>query len=422
MKAAEFDSDGYLGKAEYDVFLSYNRRDRDIVLVLAEALRDRGVKVWLDVWSIRPGVPWQEELEKALQRSGAAAVVVGQEGLGPWQRPEIQSLLDRAARSYSEFPVVPVLLQGAQESKLPLLLKRHTWVDLRNGIDEAGIEMLQWGLTGEEPKGPPRLRIKIASPGESWGAWAPPPNTVDTFRYIDTPLHGRMPLWRKIPAGVFVMGSPNSEVENFYIKERQRRVRILDPFRMMAVPVTQGQFQCFIESTGYITDAQKEGESTVMVNSEDIKKSPASWRDSGGKNRPVVHVSRNDAVAFCKWLTELLGEIACLPTGKEWEYACRAGTQTTYWSGDTEADLDRVGWYSKNADSRTHDVGEKPANPWGLYDMHGNVYEWTRSYWDRGLEWWATRGVHSIRVPSRCAVPTKEADHRRLAVLTVDSA
>ena len=286
MKSAEFDADSYLGKTEYDVFLSYNRCDRDSVLVLAKALRDRGMKVWLDVWSMRPGVPWQEELEKALLRSGAAAVVVGREGLGPWQRPEMQSLLDRAARSCSEFPVVPVLLPGVQEAKLPLLLRRHTWVDVRNGIDEAGIELLQWGLTGKDPNEPPRRRIKIASPGESWGVWFPPPNVDGTFRYVDTPLHGRMPLWREIPAGVFLMGSPSSEVGRFDMMEKQRRVRIIKPFRMMAVPVTQRQFQCFIESTGYITDAQREGESTVMVNSEDVKKSPASWRDSGGEEPP----------------------------------------------------------------------------------------------------------------------------------------
>jgi formylglycine-generating enzyme required for sulfatase activity len=66
---------------------------------------------------------------------------------------------------------------------------------------------------------------------------------------------------------------------------------------------------------------------------------------------------------------------------EEWEYACRAGTDTQYWSGNKEKDLEWVGWYAANSHRRTHAVGEKPANPWGLYDVHGNAREWTLSRW-----------------------------------------
>jgi formylglycine-generating enzyme required for sulfatase activity len=96
----------------------------------------------------------------------------------------------------------------------------------------------------------------------------------------------------------------------------------------------------------------------------------------------VVNVTWYAAVAFCRWLaTRFPG--ARLPIEEEWEYGCRAGTESRYWSGDSEEDLDGVGWYSKNSDGRTHRVGEKPANGWGLYDVHGNVLEWTATAWSK---------------------------------------
>jgi len=111
-------------------------------------------------------------------------------------------------------------------------------------------------------------------------------------------------------------------------------------------------------------------------------------------HHPVVNVTWYAATAFCRWLAAYFPG-ARLPIEEEWEYACRAGTETRYWAGDTEEDLDRVGWYRKNSDGHTHRVGEKPGNPWKLYDMHGNVREWTATTFDDeqervacGGSWW----------------------------------
>ena len=106
-----------------------------------------------------------------------------------------------------------------------------------------------------------------------------------------------------------------------------------------------------------------------------------------GANKPVEQVSWNDAVAFCVKLSSLPAEVAAgrvyrLPTEAEWEYACRAGTTTAYSFGDDEKDLEKYAWFGVNSGSTTHGVGEKLPNGWGLYDMHGNVWEWCS---DEGL-------------------------------------
>lgn len=104
---------------------------------------------------------------------------------------------------------------------------------------------------------------------------------------------------------------------------------------------------------------------------------PKYWafRQFNQPRQPVVGVSWDDAKKYAKWAG------LRLPTEAEWEYACRANTQTRYYPGDKEEDLDRAGWYDKNSGNRLHPVGEKEPNSFGLYDMHGNVWEWVEDDW-----------------------------------------
>jgi formylglycine-generating enzyme required for sulfatase activity len=160
-----------------------------------------------------------------------------------------------------------------------------------------------------------------------------------------------------IPAGTFVMGSPPGEAktEKDSAIENQHKVTITRPYYMGKLEVTQAQFQ------------------KVMDANPSIEK---------GDNLPVHNVSWQDADAFCQKLSKQVGRLVQLPTEAQWEYACRAGTTTTYHSGNTIADLDKVGWHGGNSGRKLHAVGGKPPNAWGLHDMHGNIREFVRDYYD----------------------------------------
>jgi formylglycine-generating enzyme required for sulfatase activity len=114
------------------------------------------------------------------------------------------------------------------------------------------------------------------------------------------------------------------------------------------------------------------------------------------RDLPVEQVSWEDAQEFCKKVSEKTGSVVRLPTDAEWERACRAGTKTTYYTGDAETDLDRAGWHARNSKSATHPVGQKTPNAWGVYDMHGNVCEWCG-------DWYGDYARGAQRDPTRAA-------------------
>jgi formylglycine-generating enzyme required for sulfatase activity len=182
-----------------------------------------------------------------------------------------------------------------------------------------------------------------------------PPPPKELFQWVRTAPDDRVELWKPIPAGEGWIGSPEGEGHD---GERPRhRVKLTRPFAMGAVPVTNAQYAAF--------DPDYARQEWIGVPSDELE------------DHPVVNVSWYAATAFCRWLDRNGFAGARLPEEEEWEYACRAGSATRYWSGDAESDLARVGWYAENSQGRTHRVGRKPANAWGLYDVHGNVWEWT---------------------------------------------
>jgi len=133
----------------YDVFFSYNSQDHALVQAVAESLRQRGRSVFLDRWYLVPGRPWPQALENVLSRCRAVAIFLGPQGMGRWQQSEAYLALDRQTRNW-EFPVVPVLLPGADPALGFLAL--NTWVDLRSSIDDpVAVAVLDAAIRGESP-------------------------------------------------------------------------------------------------------------------------------------------------------------------------------------------------------------------------------------------------------------------------------
>lgn len=132
----------------FDVFLCHNSVDKPAVKTIGRQLMERGILPWLDEWELRPGMPWQRLLEEQIAGIGAAAVFVGADGFGPWQRQELDSFLRQFVSSAC--PVIPVLLGNAPgEPKLPLFLQGMTWVDFRD-LSADSIDRLVWGITGRQ--------------------------------------------------------------------------------------------------------------------------------------------------------------------------------------------------------------------------------------------------------------------------------
>src|SRR5262249_45398048 len=128
---------------------SHNSKDKPIVQEIAAGLIAHGLKPWLDVDELRPGLPWQDGLEEAMRTSAAAAVFLGGHGVGSWQKPEIRACLSQMAERGQ--PVLPGLLPGAPDEPQLGFLRENTWIDLRQGVTEEGLSQLIWGITGEKP-------------------------------------------------------------------------------------------------------------------------------------------------------------------------------------------------------------------------------------------------------------------------------
>jgi len=243
------------------------------------------------------------------------------------------------------FPLSPLLEQLRRAREIGVLRLRGL-LRLARSQSEPVLHDLCAGLLDHEDGGVVGLAKEILADsavvrheGAAYPGAAPRPDLRD-LQFVS------------IPGGEVTIGCSTG-----HPNERPRRV-ILAPFLLSCYPVTNAQFRQYLSAH---PDASL----------------PRFWTDPrfNGAEQPVVGVSWYEAMRFCGWAG------ARLPTECEWEAACRAGTRSDYWAGDGEAALRRVGWYVGNAGGRLHAVGELPANPHGLYDMHGSVWEWCEDWY-----------------------------------------
>jgi len=342
------------------VFISYAREDAQMARMLYEDLKNAGLDCWFDEEDLLPGQNWRLEIPNALESCERVCILLSSRSVEKtgYVQKEIKLALD----TLDNFPsgqiyIIPIRLDECKpkDAKLQDIHWADLFPDYQRGFNKV-------------------LRSLGIVPGKKV---QPPSNEL---------LNSLAMKFVLIKPGTFKMGSPDTEPGR-YKDEVLHEVTLTSGFYMQTTQVTVGQWRQFAKDAGYKSEAET-GDGAYTGTGSEWKKQKGIYWDNPGfaqtDSHPVTCVSWNDAQRLIEWLSKKEGKVYRLPTEAQWEYACRAGTTTPFAFGNclSTQEANYNGNYPLEGcpkgeyRGKTTPVASLKANAWGLYDMHGNVWEW----------------------------------------------
>ncbi|GCA71447.1 serine/threonine-protein kinase pkn1 [Microcystis aeruginosa NIES-2519] len=402
-------------KSEIQIFLAHASEDKPAVLALYNRLKQAGYKPWLDEEDLIPGQIWRDEIPKAIKASQIfLACLSAKSAKQGYIQRELRIALDTLGQMLpGTIFFIPMRLE---ECEIPDLRSAEVGLNLRDihRLDywkENGFEQLERAITYQFKLEPEELKQPVIVPEEpKKPVIVPeePKQLLSVFNFEIVGVNAKGEQIKKeskqsqyfaqdlgngitlemvaIPGGTFTMGTEDEEIERLvkkfnwegYRRERPQHKVNVPPFFMGKYPITQEQWRAIASRTD-------------LKVKQDLDFNPACFKDRPDSDRrPVEQVNWYDAVEFCARLSKLKeGREYRLPSEAEWEYACRAGTTTPFYFGETiTGELANYRSRETYADEykgeyrqQTTPVGQFPPNAFGLYDMHGNVWEWCADTW-----------------------------------------
>ena len=385
-------------KSEIQIFLAHASEDKPAVLALYNRLKQAGYKPWLDEEDLIPGQIWRDEIPKAIKASQIfLACLSAKSAKQGYIQRELRIALDTLGQMLpGTIFFIPMRLE---ECEIPDLRSAEVGLNLRDihRLDywkENGFEQLERAITYQFKLEPEELKQSVIVPEE-------PKQLLSVFNFEIVGVNAKGEQIKKeskqsqyfsedlgnditlemvaIPGGTFTMGTEDEEIERLVKKfnwdgfrsERPQHRVTVSSFYMGRYPITQSQWKA-IAATAKIDI--------------DLKTNPSNFK---GNELPVERVNWYQATEFCKRLSRETKQEYRLPSEAEWEYACRAGTTTPFYFGETItgelANYNASETYAEEAKGeyrkKTTPVGQFPPNAFGLYDMHGNVWEWCADTW-----------------------------------------
>lgn len=328
-----------------DIFISYSRRDKEVVLPFVDEIDEVvGQNCWIDLNGIESGVEFEEVIMKAIDSCKVVLFMLSDSSLGSdWTKREVYYAESEGKR------IVPVLIDG---EGLRGWFKFHfgniDFIDIRSAEQKEKLLRNLSAWLGVEEK---------ANIIKSYH------NSITHREDYPQQIHQLIDNMVLVEGGTFLMGIPeehDKKIGGFYepYKESLPRHQVtVEPFYIGKYPVTQAEWECIM---GY---------------------NPSKFKDSKGLF-PVNGVEWEDCQKFIKKLNNLTNENFRLPTEAEWEFAARGGNLSHAYLYAGSNDIDAVAWHQRNSNNTTHEVGLKLPNELGLYDMSGNVEEWCNDWYN----------------------------------------